>query len=116
MAIRNLSRAAATSHVLATGGGDAAQVLGLQVTNGSGGALTTFDVSVRTGNAATAVWTSIAAAAGDFSTPLSPLLRTVGAPVTLANGSTAFILMLVQGIHEVKITASAAVSIEATLG
>jgi hypothetical protein len=116
MAIRNLSRSAATTHVIATGGGDAAQVLGLQVSNNSGGALTTFDISVRAGNAATAVWSSIASAAGDFSSPANPLLRTVGTPVSLGNTSTAFILMLVQGIHEVKITASAAVSIEATLG
>jgi len=114
MAIRNLSRSAATSHVLATGGGDAAQVLGLQVSNNSGGALTTFTLEVRCG--ASAGWTTLASVAGDFSTPVSPLTRVVGTPVTLANAATALLIMLVQGIHEVKITASAAVSIEATLG
>ncbi|MBX9609690.1 MAG: hypothetical protein K2Y51_26005 [Gammaproteobacteria bacterium] len=54
-------------------------------------------------------WVPIASAGGDFSTPLSPLLRAVGAPVTLAAGATALLYLDTRGLSRVRIQASAAV-------
>ena len=119
MAIRNLqtvtttvTSSATTILVAGTGGGDTAQVMGIQVTN-TGAAFTAFTIEVRCGSSA--VWTEIASAAGDFSTPLSPMLRVVGAPVTLANAATCFILLLMQGIHEVRLKATCGTSTSAAV-
>jgi hypothetical protein len=90
------------------------QFLGIQVSNNSGGALTTFTVGVRCGHST--AFTTIASIAGDYSTPLSPLVRTVGTPVTLANAATAFLLFQCMGIADIQITASAAITMEVTWG
>lgn len=52
---------------------------------------------------------TIASIAGDFSTPVSPMVRAVGTPVTLAAGATALLVLDVRGISAVRIQASAAV-------
>ena len=119
MAIRNLptitttvTSSATTILTAGTGGGDSAQVMGIQVTN-TGAAFTAFTLAVRCGSSS--VWTTLASAAGDYSSPASPLLRVDGAPVTLASGSTAFLLLVMQGIHEVRIQATCATTTSAAV-
>ena len=84
------------------------QRAGITVTNsaGSAAAFAVFQLQVISGKSI--VYTIIASIAGDFSTPLSPLLRTVGTPVTLAVGATAFLLMDIHGIAQVRIQAQSA--------
>ena len=113
MAVRNLSYAAATTISIPTGE-NGVQRLGIEVSNNSGGALTTFVLSARVGKSTTFI--TLASDAAGFSTPVAPLIRTVGAPVTLANGASALILLDCHGLSKVRVVASAAVSVEASLG
>lgn len=131
MAVRNLSYAPVTVAVAGTTtvcqiptGENNVRRLGLSITNGNAGGgnpLDGFSIDVRSGTGTT--WTTIAGptTATDFSSPASPILRCAGAPVTLAAAATCWILMDVQGISMVRITASAdtgtvPLSVEATLG
>lgn len=125
MAIRNFQYSAtaplATTDrvcVIPTGS-DPVQRMGIQVTNSGANALDAFQVNVRCGSST--AWTTIASIAGDFSSPVAPLIRTQGAPVSLAAAATCFILLDCFGIHEVELKASAAVGattlrIDVTLG
>lgn len=51
-------------------------------------------------------FSTFANSAGDFSTPVSPLLDADGAPVTLGASNSAFIRMRVEGTESIRITAS----------
>jgi hypothetical protein len=53
-------------------------------------------------------WTILANAAGNFSTPVFPLRRTVGAPVTLAGGARSALFLDVHYMAIVRVRASVA--------
>jgi len=52
---------------------------------------------------------TVASVALDYSSPVSPLIRVVGTPVTLAAGTTALLIMDVRSFNEIRLQASAAV-------
>jgi hypothetical protein len=81
--------------------------LGIAIEN-TGTAFNAFELSVKVAD--DAAWTVIANDAGGFSTPAYPLLRTVGAPVTLANGAKGTLLMSVSEVSRVRARASVASS------
>jgi hypothetical protein len=83
-----------------------AKVVFIEVKNtGSTNVFDQFDIQRRVNKSGD--WSTIATSAGDYSTPLSPLLEVQGAPVTLAAGKTAFIRMDVECTDAIQILASA---------
>lgn len=64
--------------------------IGIQVSNTGATALNAFQLQ---GSIDGTTWVALATDAGGFSTPLLPLRRTIGAPVTLAGGATAQLLL-----------------------
>lgn len=71
----------------------------------TGQALSAFQISVvPDNNVANPV--AIASAAGDYSSPVAPLIRVIGAPVTLAAGATAMFIMDTGGIDNVIVYAT----------
>jgi hypothetical protein len=126
MAVRNLSytgtAASASTTTICTipTCENGVQRMGITVTNNdAAAALDAFVLSVRTGQST--VFHTIASAAGDFTSPVAPLVRAVGAPVTLAATASAFLLVDCYGLAEVRIAASGnaaacSVSVEVTLG
>jgi hypothetical protein len=64
--------------------------IGLQVTNSGDTAFNAFQLQ---GSINGTTWVALATDAGGFSTPVMPLRRTIGAPVTLAAGATAQLLI-----------------------
>lgn len=87
---------------------DASDVMsiGIAVEN-TGVAFNAFELSVKA-HQDDAAWTVIASAAGDFSTPVYPLRRTVGTPVTLASGAKGTLLLDTQHLARVRLRASVA--------
>jgi hypothetical protein len=63
--------------------------IGIQVTNGA----TSFNAFQLQGSIDGGNWVALATDAGGFSTPVMPLRRTLGTPVTLANAARAFLLL-----------------------
>ena len=64
--------------------------IGIQVSNTGATALNAFQMH---GSIDGTTWVALATDAGGYSTPLLPLRRTIGAPVTLAGGATAQLLI-----------------------
>jgi hypothetical protein len=89
--------------------------LGLQITNTHASvAFDQLDILRRTHTLAT--YETIANAAGDYSSPQSPILEVQGAPVTLAAAAVCDIGMETHGAESIKILASgAAAASEATI-
>jgi len=127
MATRNLSYSgtaadASTTTICTIPTGECGvQRLGLTVTNNGAVALDAFVISATTGQST--VFTTLASAAGDFvqATIVPPMIRSVGAPVTLAAAGVWFGLLDCHGLSQVRIAASGnagacAVSVEASLG
>jgi hypothetical protein len=81
--------------------------LGIAIEN-TGVAFNAFELSAKVSD--DAAWTVLGSIAGDFSTPVYPLRRTVGAPVTLANGAKATIFLDVMHLSRVRVRASVASS------
>jgi hypothetical protein len=79
--------------------------LALAVTNTGAAAFDAFDIQVQVAEGAP--WVSIGNAAGDFATPVLPLLCVRGAPVTLAAEASFFCQIDCKGIHAVRVYASA---------
>lgn len=80
----------------------------------TGQALAAFQVVVtQANNLANPV--VIASVALDFSTPVAPMVRTVGTPVTLAAGNTAMFIMDTGGIDNVRVQATSANAAGTTL-
>lgn len=127
MATRNFSfsgtAAAASTPVICTipVGQGGQQRMGIQVTNGGAAALDAFLLEVEAGNSG--VWSTLAGptTASDFSSPVAPLIRVVGAPVTLAAAATALLLLDTHGLSGVRISASGnaaacAITVKASVG
>ena len=70
-------------------------------------ALDAFIVQARV--AGSPNYITVASAAGDYSAPVSPMVRVVGTPVTLAAAATALLIMDVRSFVDVRLQASAAV-------
>jgi ABC-type uncharacterized transport system ATPase subunit len=79
--------------------------LALTVTNTGAAAFDAFDIQVQV--ATGGPWVSIGNAAGDFTTPVLPLICVRGAPVTLAAAAVFFCQIDTKGINAVRVYASA---------
>ena len=79
---------------------------GLSIKNNGPNAFDQFEVWVKHHKDGPEV--RLATLAADYSTPLWPLRRTVGTPVTLANGVSASLFLNVAGIHTLILKGSAA--------
>jgi len=76
-----------------------------EVKNTGGGAA--FDTFIITRRAhPDGDWETIADAAGDFTTPQSPIIEASGSPVTLADGVDEFVRMEVEGMRTIRLQAS----------
>lgn len=80
--------------------------LGLTITNNGPNAFDAFQI--RAVMHASGEEVTLATLAADFATPLFPLRRAVGTPVTLANAATAALFLSVAGIKRIRLYASAA--------
>lgn len=80
--------------------------IALTIKNNGPNAFDAFEIRGKTHLDAAEV--PIATIAGDFSTPLFPMRRSIGTPVSLASGASAMIFMNVAGLSELSVWASAA--------
>ena len=106
----NILAAAVTTAVnpVATVSTNASRVLGLEIKNTGANALNAFEVWGRcspTGN-----WVRVSQIGTDYSTPVYPVNRAIGAPVTLAPGATVLLVLDVLGFAEVQLRASTGAS------
>jgi hypothetical protein len=79
--------------------------VGIQVTNSGATALNAFQIQ---GTIDGTTWVALASDAGGFSTPVMPLRRTIGAPVTLAAGAIAIITLDGGYYRQIRLQASVA--------
>lgn len=114
MADRNLSFTTAATTITIPTMGSGVQRLGIQVANNSGSNLTSLTLGVRCGKSTT--YSMICAAAADYTTPVSPLVRGFNSPFTLTTGSVAFILLDCHGIDGVQLLSSHNVTAEVSYG
>jgi len=101
--------AVATTDIVMVADTTSARALGLSLVNSGANALDAFEVWGRFSPAGPSV--KLASVAGDFTTPVFPIVKASGSPLNLAAAATAWMFMDVSALAEVSLKASSAVGV-----